>query len=100
NNSRFRMAVPVALPSLVQTRSMQGSSDTDVSEFIVAAQSSPLHSVVTMATPVAKVPRTDRKCLEFVAVAREIELRSSCPGGDAVSVFMSPSGKAAYRGRL
>ena len=33
---------PVALPSLVQTRSMQGSSETDVSEFMVAPKSSPL----------------------------------------------------------
>jgi hypothetical protein len=84
------MAVPVALPSLVQTRSMQGSSDTDVSEFIVAPKSSPFHSVATMATPVAKVPMTDRKCLEFMAVPRGVELRPSCPGEDDISVFMSP----------
>ena len=73
------MAVPVALPSFVQTRSMQGSSYTDVSEFIVAPKSSPFHSVATMATPVAKVPMTDRKCLEFMAVPRGVELRPSCP---------------------
>jgi len=51
---RLRIAVPVALPSLVQTRSMQGSSETDVSEFMVAPKSSPLHSVAMTATPGCK----------------------------------------------
>ena len=54
------MALPVALPSLVQNSSMLGSSDTDVSELIVAPNSSPCHSVAMTATPVGKVPMTDR----------------------------------------
>ena len=67
NNPRLRIAVPVALPSLVQNSSMQGCSETDVSELMVAPKSSPLHSVAMTATPVGKAPMTDRKCLGSMA---------------------------------
>src|SRR6266850_6719215 len=63
NNPRLRIAAPVALPSLVQNSSMQGVSDTDVSELMVAPNSSPSHTVATMATPVGKAPITERKRL-------------------------------------
>src|SRR6185369_7461325 len=86
---RLRIAVPVALPSLVQTRSMQGSSETDVSEFMVAPKSSPLHSVAMTATPVAKVAMTDRNCLGSMETPRKTVLRLPCPG-DEMCVFMSP----------
>ena len=56
NNPRLRIAVPVALPSLVQTEACKGCSDTDVSEFMVAPKSSPFHSVAMTATPVGKAP--------------------------------------------
>src|SRR5579884_1129513 len=78
NMPRCRMAAPVALPSFVQNSSMQGSSDTDVSELIVAPNNSPFHSVATTATPVAKAPMTERKrrgsivcfCICFAPYAR------------------------------
>ena len=74
NNPRLRIAAPVALPSLVQNSSMHGVSDTEVSELMVAPNSSPSHSVAMMATPVGKAPITERKCL-----------------GSMVCMFMSPS---------
>jgi hypothetical protein len=73
NNPRRRMAAPVALPSLVQKSSMLGSSETDVSELMVAPNSSPFQVVVMTATPVGNVPITDRKRL-----------------GSMVCVFISP----------
>src|SRR5262245_1520104 len=68
NSPRLRMAVPVALPSRVQNSSMQGSSDTDVSELIVAPYRSPSHSVAITATPVGKAPITDRKRLGSITL--------------------------------
>ena len=49
---------------------MQGSSDTDVSELIVAPNSSPFHSVAMTATPVGNVPMIDRKREESIAAPR------------------------------
>jgi hypothetical protein len=73
NSPRLRIAIPVALPSFVQNKSMHGVSDTDVSELMVAPNSLPVHSVAMMATPVGKAPITERKCF-----------------GSMVCMFMSP----------
>src|SRR5512133_3857276 len=67
NKPRLQIAPPVALRSLVQNRRRHGSSETDVSELIVAPNNSPSHSVAMMATPVGKVPMTERKRLPSMA---------------------------------
>src|SRR5437870_4016486 len=85
---RFRMAIPVALPSLVQNRSMQGCNETEVSELIVAPKSSPFHSVAMMATPVGNVPITDRKRVESIVILRETVFRFPRPGEEATGAFM------------
>jgi hypothetical protein len=82
------MAIPVALPSFVQKRSMQGCNETEVSELIVAPKSLPFHSVAMMATPVGNVPMTDRKRVESIVVLRETALRFPRPGEDETGVFM------------
>jgi hypothetical protein len=87
NNPRRRMAVPVALPSLVQNSSMQGVSDTDVSELIVAPNSSPFHSVAMTATPVANAPIKDRKRLGSMAVSLRFD---PCLDEDETCIFISP----------
>jgi hypothetical protein len=71
------MAAPVALASFVQNRSMQGASDTDVSELIVAPNSSPSHSIPMTATPVGKLPMTDRKRLESIVAPCIISITSA-----------------------
>ena len=47
-------------PSFQPGMSWTQSSDTDINELTVAPNSSPLHSVAMTATPVGKVPITDR----------------------------------------
>jgi hypothetical protein len=86
-NSPLRIAVPVALSSLVQNRSMQGASDTEVNELMVAPNSSPSHSVATTATPVAKAPMTERKRLGSMAAPRTM---GPFVQDDDICMFMSP----------
>src|ERR1700757_2244614 len=92
------MAVPVTLASLVQNSSMQGFSDTEVSELIVAPNRSPFHSVPTTATPVANAPITERKrlgsmgtpcgaglCADDADIRMFMSSNSSWPAGGATN---------------
>src|SRR5579871_4792726 len=81
---RFWTAVPVALPSPIQNSSMQGESDTDVSELTVAPNNSPFHSVPTTATPVANAPIKERKRLG--SIAEDVE----------ICLFMSPRSSSRH----
>jgi hypothetical protein len=68
---------------------MQGCNETEVSELIVAPKSLPLHSVAMMATPVGKVPMTDRKRVESIVILRDTALRFPRPGEDETSFLVS-----------